>query len=313
MTTDTLNARTPSRGTRTAGGKIAAKPNYVLLVIGIALVLVQIFVVSGRIQSPVANAALLALGVTLALYGVYPVSVMNGEFTGLLGKLAVTGPAALGLFVFAYTLHSLNDEAKQQRELSVALKAAERADDVVLLTTSTSDRRHNSSTIDNMTIRLLDVDSFADERITQVVDKLDSTLQNNGVSNEGERHKELRRLLASVIPHLRLGQPHQAKALAAVDAYLSGKPGSNKIWAAAVAEAAADAADPEQVVNRVKRLPFAVMKVTERSKQPRFLALSERSQISIGSRTYDVPVIANPAKRYVPDLEEAIVLTTAAQ
>jgi hypothetical protein len=313
MIVDALNARTTPRAKRDAAGKIAAKPNYILLAIGLVLVLLQTLVVSGRVQSPVANATLLALGITFALYGVYPVSIMNGEFTGPLGKLAVSGPAALGLFLFAYVLHSLNDEAQQQQKLKAALSIAERANDIVLLTTSTTDQRHNSRMIGDTTIRLLDVDSFADERITQVIDKLDSTLQNNGVSNEKERKQEVRRLLASVTPHLRLGQPYQAQALAAVDAYLRGQTGANTAWEAAIANAAANAADPRQVNNRVKKLPFAVMKVTEKSKQPSFIALSESGQLTVGLRTYGLSVIANPAKRYMPNLEEAIVLTAAAR
>jgi len=312
MTVATINTRTDPRARRTADGKISAKPNYILLSMGLALVLVQILAVSGHVQSPVANATLLSLGITLALYGVYPVSIMSGEFTGLLGKLAVTGPAALGLFVFAYTLNSLNEEAKKQDDLAIARMAVEHADDIVTLTTSTNDRRHNSRKIDGTTIRLLDVDSFADERITQVVDQLDSTLQNSGLSNEQERRQEIRRLLATVIPHLRLGQPHQAGALASIDTYLMGQPGANNAWKEAIAASAADAPVPTQVVNRVKKLPFAVLKITDKSNS-RFLALTESSQISVGSRIYDLPVIANPAKRYVPNLEEAIVLTAEAQ
>lgn len=309
MTTETLNVRTTKRLSRTAEGKIDAKPNYILLVIGLALVLVQILAVSGRVESPVANATLLGLGITLALYGVYPVSVMNGEFTGPLGRLAVAGPAALGLFVFAYTLMALRDESKQQKELTAYRQASE---DVVLLTTSVRDTRHNSRTIGGTTIKLLDVDSFADDRVTHIVDQLDSTLQTGGITDEKARQEKVRNLLASVIPHLRLGQPYQARALAAVDLYLKGEGGANAAWKTVVAEAAADADVPEQVINRVKKLPFAIIEITEAT-GPRFLALSERGQVPVGSRMYDVPVIANPARRYVPNLEEGIVLTTRAQ
>lgn len=63
MTTDTLKEKAAPRARRTAGGKIVAKPNYILLGLGIVLIFVQIFA-DERIHSLMVNAALLAVGVT---------------------------------------------------------------------------------------------------------------------------------------------------------------------------------------------------------------------------------------------------------
>ena len=292
------------RALKTADGKIAAPPNYILLVIGIALVLLQVFLVGDRIASPVGNAALVALGVTLALYGIYPVSVMSGEFSGPLGKLAVAGPAAIGVFVFVFVFKTLSDEAEQRR-------SADKIDDVVLLTASATAKQHNSRLIKDETVRLLDVDSVDDDRISPVIDRLLQIAQSNGVAPD-EAKKQVRMLIASFVPQLRLGQPYQNRAMAAVDRYLADEDGANEMWQKAVADAAAASASKEQIEGRVKRLPFATLALIK-GEQRRILLVSEGSRLVVGGKSFDIPVIANPTKRYMPNLEEAVVLTASAQ
>jgi hypothetical protein len=187
-----------------------------------------------------------------------------------------------------------------------------RANDVILLTSSTTDRSHNSRVAGDTIVRPLDVDSFDDERIGNVVDQLRAIVQASGAIAPDKSVQEVRRLLAAVVPLLRLGEPHQSKALAAMDQYLRGEAAANLAWKKAIAEAAADAAEPAEVVNRVKKMPFAIV-ILLKDGDKKLEVLYERRQLAVGDRSYDVPVIANPAKRYVPYLEEAVVLTAAAK
>jgi len=305
MTHDNLGAPAGPVGGRRQSGA-SPKPNYTLLAIGVALIVLHVFSRTQVESSPVASAAIISLGMTLALYGVYPLKVMRGTFSGILGTLVVAGPAALGVFIFFVSWHSLAADllAIEKARLAEAT-ALSRADDVLILLVA--DPTLNKRVVNQEQVALVDVDSFQPDRISGVVQRLVQKLAGAGIPRRTIAVRA-RTLLLALTEKLYAPAGYQTQLLHAIDLALAGGGDADMIWAAAIVGARNSlGARGDEFLERVKKLPFALV-VVSKEKSLRAEILSEGDRLHLGGYDYHVPVIANPKQAVVRNLAEAIVL-----
>ncbi|HEX8567813.1 MAG TPA: hypothetical protein VF648_19390 [Pyrinomonadaceae bacterium] len=269
------------------------KPNYILLGLGIAigLLLLILSVVTAVVLPIVYQALFIAVSLTLILYGLYPVPRMRAKF----GNLAVVGPAALGLFVFLFVWKSLY--------------IAERK--FILLQNAADQSLSRVNLPDGSALTLLEVDSLADDKLASILNSLKTTIDISHPKDSADAERYFEDFYKRLIKHMEFGNK-ETKAIEIFRSYKSGNVADKEVdaqWAELVKQVAQGTGNSENYIKKIKREPFALIRVEAAGKTNLDLVLPGE-QLTVNGREYPVPVIANPALSVTKKIYEAIVIQT---
>lgn len=270
-----------------------AKPNFLLLMLGMVLAAAPVveYVARQTTFPPPIQALLIAGAMVLVLYGIYPVPAMAGTF----GRLSVAGPAALGLFIFLFVWKSLAISPDRQ----------------FLVVQNLQDGQLNTAQFPGgATVTLLDVDSLSDSKLASILDAVRSAIVRGGNGSAGDVMRLLRSFYGEIVQSLNFGTARQADAMKLFDDYQADSGDAEGIdarWQELVTQIAAAQSNPQNYLKRVKREPFAIVKINEGGKIRLELVLPGK-QLVVNATKYSVPVIANPALTVTRGIQEALVI-----
>jgi hypothetical protein len=266
-----------------------ARPNYVLLLLGLALasVLVVVYVTRHSVFPPPIQAVIIAVSMVLILYGIYPVPAIRGAF----GELSVAGPAALGVFIFLFVWKSL--AATDDRRYVVIQNF--------------QDLKLNTAEFpDGTAVTLLDVVTLSDNRLTSKLNEFRSAIKRGGISTDAEAEVLLHDFYKKIIQSLNFGAK-ESDAMSLFSRYLASANAVDKDWTELVMQVSKTQSNPQDYIKRVKREPFAIVKIREGNSIKIGLVLPG-IPLGISDKEYLVPIIANPYLTGTRGIQEAIVL-----
>jgi hypothetical protein len=270
------------------------KPNYILLAVGLILVAAEVSTAILHPLSGPSHALLIALAVTVTLYGLFPVDLIKGEFKGVIGNLVVAGPAAMGLFVFLVMLPLVD-------------KASVPCSNGYVVLFASNNTELSTRIIGKTKVRLLDVDSFSESEITLTLTKLMETVSRSGIVTSDKGRAEQRRIALQMLDAIQLTPRFYNRARALLSSYFGGHTDVDEDWKQQTGDMKKAGNSPEvkQSLDRLKKQPFAFFIV---GRETTLQVVTDSSSLRVEGSRLDVPVIANPARKVNPRLEEAVII-----